>query len=154
MGINTKIARIPFFILYLVLAGLVSFNWARVVLFQKNFEVFRASQPWDYYLSSFFSSTFGISHRQYFIFALPVVLISLYLIPNLIGRLLGLDRNSNIKGSNHVAAIIILLLAPATLGLDKFFGHDWKSQLIPGLILISLFSIWSWIDEQKAKKNI
>ena len=36
MGINAKIAKIPFFILYLILVGLTSFNWIRVILFQKD----------------------------------------------------------------------------------------------------------------------
>ena len=151
MGINAKIAKIPFFILYLILAGLTSFNWFRVILFQRNFEVFRADQPWDYYLSNFFSNTFGITHQQYFIFALPVVLIGLCLIPKTVGKLLNLDKNTNIKGDNHVAIILILLVAPVTLGLHKLFAFGWRSYLIPGIVLISLFSIWSWIDEKNKK---
>ena len=151
MGINTKIAKIPFFILYLILATFTSFNWIRVILFQKNWEIFRKQQPWDYYLSDFFSHTFGISQQQYFIFALPIVLMSLYVIPKIIGKLLSLDKNSNVKGDNHIAVIIILLVAPTTLGLHKLFDFGWRSYLIPGIILITLFSIWSWIDEKKAQ---
>lgn len=154
MGINSKIARIPFIILYLILAAFTSFNWIRVILFQKDFEAFRTSQPWDYYLSNFFSNTFGITHQQYFIFFLPVVLIVLYLIPKIVGKLLNLDRATNIKGDNYVAIIIILLIVPVTLGLHNFFGFGWRSRLIPGIILIILFSIWSWIDEQKAKGKV
>ena len=151
MGINAKIAKIPFIVLYLILAGFTSFNWIRFILFQKNFEVFRTAQPWDYYLSNFFVNTFGIPHQQYFIFALPVVLVSLYLIPKIVGKLLNLDKNTNIKGDNHVAIILILLVAPITLGLHKFFGFGWRNYLIPGIILISLFSIWSWADEKNKK---
>ena len=151
MGINAKIAKIPFIVLYLILAGFTSFNWIRFILFQKNFEVFRTAQPWDYYLSNFFVNTFGITHQQYFFFALPVVLVSLYLIPKIVGKLLNLDKNTNIKGDNHVAIILILLVAPVTLGLHKFFGFGWRSYLIPGIILISLFSIWSWADEKNKK---
>lgn len=153
MGVNSKVAKVPFFILYLILAVLVAFNWIRVILFQKDFEAFRATQPWDYYLSGFFSNTFGITPRQYFIFALPIVLIGLYLIPKVVGKLLNLDKNSNIKGDNHTAIILILLAAPATLGLHRFVGFDWRSRVIPGIILMALFSVWSWIDEQKAKKK-
>jgi len=152
MGINTKVAKIPFIVLYLILAGFTTFNWIRVILFQNNFEAFRTTQPWDYYLSSFFSNTFGITHQQYFILTLPFVLIGLYIIPKMLGKLLNLDKNTNIKGDNHVAVISILLIAPVALGLHKFFGFDWRSHLIPGIILIALFSIWSWMDEQKAKK--
>ncbi|RJR25763.1 hypothetical protein C4578_00825 [Candidatus Microgenomates bacterium] len=143
MGINTKIAKIPFFILYLTLAGLTSFNWVRVILFQKDFGAFRTTQPWDYYLSRFFSSTFGISQQQYFILAFPVVLICLYLIPKLFGKLMSTDKSSNVKGDNHVAATLILLTAPSILSLP----------IALGIILIVLFSIWSWMDEQKAKKK-
>jgi len=151
MGINSRIAKIPFFILYLILAGFTSFNWISVILFQKNWEVFRTQQPWDYYLSNFFSDTFGITHQQYFIFALPVVLIDLYAIPKIVGKLLNSDKNTNIKGDNHVAIILILLVAPTTLGLYKLFALGWRSYLIPGIILISLFSIWSWLDERNKK---
>lgn len=144
MGINSKIAKVPFFLLYLVLALAVSYNWIRVILFQQNFEVFRSSQPWDYYLSNFFSKTFGITRQQYFIFAFPVVLIFLYLIPKLFGKLMSADKNSNVKGDNHVTVTLILLIAPSILGLP----------VILGIILIALFSIWSWMDKQKAKKKI
>jgi len=149
MGINAKIAKIPFFVLYLIVAGLTSFNWVRVILFQKNFEAFRITQPWDYYLANIFENLFGITHQQYFIFALPVVLIGLYLIPKAVGKLLNLDKNTNIKGDNHVTAMLILLIAPVALGLHKLFAFGWRSYLIPGIVLISLFSIWSWADEKK-----
>lgn len=141
MGINAKIAKIPFLILYLILAGLTSFNWIRVILFQQDFEAFRTTQPWDYYLSNFFSNAFGITHQQYFIFAFPVVLICLYLIPKLFGKFMNMDKNSNVKGDNHVTVVLILLTAPSILSLP----------IVSGIILIVLFSIWSWMDEQKAK---
>jgi len=138
MGINPKIAKIPFFFLYLILAGLISFNWIRVILFQQDFEVFRTTQPWDYYLSNFFSNSLGLPQKQYFIFAFPIVLISLYLIPKLFGKLMSTDKNSNVKGDNHIAALLILLTTPSILGLP----------VISGIILILLFSIWSWMDER------
>lgn len=141
MGINAKIAKIPFFLLYLILTGFTSFNWIRVILFQRNFEVFRTTQPWDYYLSNFFSTSFGITQRQYFIFTFPVVLIYLYLIPKLFGKLMSMDKNSNVKGDNHVAVILILLTAPSILNL----------HVVSGIILIVLFSIWSWVDEKNKK---
>lgn len=148
MGINSKIAKIPFFILYSVLAVFTSFNWIRVILFQKDFEVFRAAQPCDYYLANFFSNTFSITHQRYLIFALPIVLIGLYLIPKIFGELLNLDLNTSIKGDNHMAIIFILLIAPVSLDVHKLFNCGWKSYLIPGIVLISLFSIWSWADER------
>ncbi|MDD5073558.1 MAG: hypothetical protein PHU92_00005, partial [Candidatus Shapirobacteria bacterium] len=129
MGINARIAKIPFFILYLTLAGLTSFNWIKIILFQKDFEAFRTQQPWDYYLSNFFSDTFGITHQQYFIFALPIILVGLYLVPKIVGKLLNLDESTNIKGNNHVAIILILLVAPVTLGLHKLFALGWRSYL-------------------------
>jgi hypothetical protein len=143
MGINTKVAKTPFLILYLILAGLTSFNWIRVILFQKDFETFHTTQPWDYYLSNFFSTNFGITHQQYFIFAFPVVLVCLYLIPKLFGKLMNMDKNSNVKGDNHVAAIFILLTAPSIINLP----------IVSGIILIILFSIWSWIDEKQEKRK-
>ncbi len=153
MGINSKIARIPFFVLYLILIVITSYNWFRVILFQKNFEVFKTEQPWDYHLSNFFVNNFGITHQQYFLFAFPVILLLLYIIPKIIGKLMSLDEKSNIKGDNHTAIIIILLTAPVVLGIHKFIGPGWKNNLIPGIILIVIFSIWSWIDEKKYKSQ-
>ncbi len=142
MDINAKIAKVPFFVLYLILAVCTSFNWISVILFQKDFAAFQTEQPWDYYLSIFFANTFGITQRQYFIFALPIVLLGLYVIPKAVGKLMSLDKSSNVKGDNHVATILILLVAPATLGLHS---------LVPGVIMIFLFSIWSWADEKNKK---
>ncbi|MBU2028719.1 hypothetical protein KJ761_02390 [Patescibacteria group bacterium] len=122
-------------------------------MFQKNFEAFRTEQPWDYYLSSFFVDNFGITHQQYFIFAFPIILLLLYAIPKIMGKLMSLDLKSNVKGDNHVAIMLVLLVVPATLGINKFIGPGWKSHIIPGIILIVLFSIWSWIDEKKFKSQ-
>jgi hypothetical protein len=151
MSVNAKIAKIPFLLLYVILVLCTCFNWIRVILFQKDWEAFQTQQPWDYYLANFFSNTFGISNQQYFIFALPVVLLVLYAVPKLLGALLNLDKKTNIKGDNHVAIILILFIAPATLGLYKLFNAGWRSYLIPGAILILLFSLWSWIDEKNSK---
>ncbi len=153
MNINSKIAKIPFLVLYLIMAVLISYNWIRVILFQKDFEAFRTEQPWDYHLSNFFVSSFGITHQQYFIFALPVILILLYAIPKIMGKLMNLDTSSNVKGDNHTAIIIILLVAPVALGVHKLLGPGWKNHLLPGVILIILFSIWSWIDEKRFKSQ-
>lgn len=153
MGINSKISKVPFFILYLILATLTLYNWVRVVLFQTNFEIFRIEQPWDYYLSNFFSSFFGITHQQYFLFSLPIILLILYFIPIIFGRLLNLDKKSNIKGDNHLSLIIILLIIPGVFDFPHLFGSSWQSHLSLGLLLVILFSIWSWIDEKRHKTN-
>ncbi len=153
MGINKIVAKIPFFVLYVVLVIITSFNWIRVILFQRNFEVFRTEQPWDYYLSNFFINNFGITHQQYFIFALPVMLLLLFIIPEIVGKLMSLDRNSNVKGDNHVAIILILFIAPVTLGLHKLLDLGWRGHLIPGIILIIIFSILSWLDERSSQKT-
>ena len=151
MGINSRVARIPFFILYLILAVPTSYNWVRVILFQQNFEIFRSSQPWDYYLSSFFVNNFGITHQQYFLFAFPVMLLGLYVIPKIFGKLMSMDKTTNVKGDNHIATILILLIFPSTLGAYRLFGAGWRGYLLPGVILIILFSVWSWLDEKQHK---
>lgn len=153
MNMNSKVSKIPFFVLYLILAFFTSYNWIRVILFQKNFEVFKTEQPWDYYLSNFFVNNFGITHQQYFIFALPIILLLLYVIPKVVGKLMSLDAKSNVKGDNHIAIILILLIAPVALGIHKLIGPGWKNHLIPGVILVILFSIWSWMDEKKYKSE-
>ena len=153
MNINYKAAKIPFFVLYIILAIITSYNWIRVILFQKNFEVFKTEQPWDYYLSNFFVNNFGITHQQYFLFAFPMILLLLYAIPKIVGKMMSLDTKSNVKGDNHVAIIIILLTTPVALEIHKFIGPGWKNHLIPGIILVVIFSIWSWMDEKKYKSQ-
>lgn len=152
MGINSKVAKIPFFILYLILAISTSYNWIRVILFQKDFEIFRTTQPWDYYLANIFTNAFGITQQQYFLFAFLIVLIGMYAIPKIVGKLINLDKKSNIKGDNHVAIILILLVAPVAFGLHNLIDFGWRSYLIPGIVLITLFSVWSWLDERQAQK--
>ncbi|MCJ7569694.1 MAG: hypothetical protein MUO58_19470 [Anaerolineales bacterium] len=152
MDINRKIAKIPFDVLYAILALLVSFNWLSVILFQKNFSVFESEQPWDYYLASIASRLFGIEHRQYYVFALPIVLIVIYGVLKLTGWLIGLDKKTEIKGDNHTAIIAILLVLPVSLGVHKLLGPGWRNNLLPGVVLIIAFSIWTGIAESKAKK--
>ena len=151
MNINYKAAKIPFFVLYIILAIITSYNWIRVILFQKNFEVFKTEQPWDYYLSNFFVNNFGITHQQYFLFAFPMILLLLYAIPKIVGKMMSLDTKSNVKGDNHVAIIIILLATSVALGIHNLIGPGWKNHLIPGVILVAIFSIWSWMDEKRFK---
>lgn len=141
MRINSKIANVPFFILYLILTALFSVNWVQVILFQKDFEAFRATQPWDYYLSHVFAETFGTSQREYFMFMFPILLVGLYALPKVLGKLMSLDKKSNIKGDNHIATLIILLVAPSILGMP----------VLSGLVLVIAFSLLSFMDEQKTR---
>jgi len=151
MGINSKIAKIPFLLLYAINASLILFNWLRVIFFQNDFDVFATEQPWDHFIATKFSEIFQTSYHSYFIFTLPIYLVLLFLFLKLTGKLLNLDKKSNIKGDNHIAVIIILFIAPVTFGVNKLLGPGWRNYLLPGVILIILFSILSWVDEKKYK---
>ncbi|MCL4374884.1 hypothetical protein M1523_03400 [Patescibacteria group bacterium] len=151
MGINSKIAKIPFWGLYLILAALTAFNWLRVILFQADFEAFRHTQPWDYYLSRLFADTFGTTQKQYFIFALPVVLIFLDLVPKLFGKLISLDKGSNVKGDNHVAILLMFLFIPSVFNFQALFGLAAPDYLTVSVLMIGIFSLLSWLDERQAK---
>ena len=154
MGINSKIAKIPFLLLYAISAFLILFNWLRVIFFQKDFSAFVKNQPWDHFLATRFSEIFGASYRSYFIFALPIYLILLFLFLKVVGKLLNLDKKSNIKGDNHIAVITILFILPATFGIHTLLGSGWKNHVLPGFILIILFTIISWIDENNSKETL
>lgn len=80
------------------------------------------------------------------------MLLGLYIIPKALGKLMSLDKKSNVKGDNHIAIILLLLIVPVTLGAQKIIGLGWRGYLIPGIVLIVLFSILSWADEEKNKK--
>ena len=154
MGINSKIAKVPFLLLYTISAFLILFNWLRVIFFQKDFSAFAKEQPWDHFLATRFSEIFGASYRSYFIFALPIYLILLFLFLKLFGKLLDLDKKSNIKGDNHIAVITILFILPATFGIHTLLGSGWKNLILPSFILIILFTILSWIDEKNSKETL
>ena len=153
MSINTKVAKIPFLLLYLVNAFLISFNFLKVILFQEDFTSFATEQPWDHFLATKFSEVFSTSYRSYFIFALPVYLVLLFIFLKLFGKLIDLDKRSNVRGENHIAVSVMLFIMPVTLGVHKLLGSGWKNFLFPGFVLIILFSIISGIDEQRFKKG-
>ncbi|MCK5282163.1 MAG: hypothetical protein KAK00_02035 [Nanoarchaeota archaeon] len=44
------------------------------------------------------------------------------------------------------------MILPALLRLQKFI-EGWRGQIIPGVILIIVFSIWTGIEEHKEKKK-
>ena len=71
------------------------------------------------------------------------MLVILYLIPKLAGKLLNLDKNSNVKGDNHTALLLILLVAPSVFGIGIFLG----------LLMVVVFSVLSWMDERGAKSR-
>jgi hypothetical protein len=152
MGMNAKIAKIPFWVLYLILAGLTSFNWVRVILFQTDFEAFKYTQPWDYYLSKVFAKAFGTTQQQYFILVLPVVFILLYLIPKLFGKLMSADKYSNVKGDNHVAILVAFLFIPSVFNFQAL-GIAPGNYLLVSFLMIGVFSALSWLDEKKAKQK-
>jgi len=151
MDINSKIAKIPFLLLYVINVSLILCNWLRVIFFQKDFSAFATEQPWDHLLATKFSEIFAISYRSYFIFALPIYLVLLFVFLKIVGKLLNLDKKSNVKGDNHIAVIGILFMAPVTFGVQKLLGPGWRNHLLPGFILIILFSILSWVDEKNFK---
>jgi len=152
MDLNKKIVKIPFWILYGILACLVIFNWLSVYLLQKDFSAFRSEQPWDHFLASFASNIFNIEYRQYFLFAIPVVLLIMLGAIKFGGWLISLDKNTQIKGDNHIAIIGILLILPTVFGLHRFIG-GWRGNIIPGVMLIIIFSIWTGIEDHKFKKK-
>jgi len=154
MGINSKIAKIPFLFLYIINASLILFNTLRVILFQEDFTAFATEQPWDYFLATKFTETFSITYRTYFIVTLPIYLFLLFVFLKIVGKLLDLDKKSNIKGENHIAVISILFMVPATLGVHKLLGSGWKNLLLPGFILVIIFTIVSAVDEKKSKQQI
>lgn len=76
------------------------------------------------------------------------------MIPKLFGKLMGKDRNSNVKGDNHVALLLISLFIPSVFNIQALFGIAPKDYLIVSFLMISIFSVLSWLDEHKAKRRI
>ncbi len=112
MQLNQKISKIPFLWLYGIAALFYILPAVNVFLFQKNILLFAKDQPWDFLLAGKLAELFDLPVKEGFLLAIPVVLVFLFIIIKAVGRLVNLDKKTNIKGDNYIAAVAILFMLP------------------------------------------
>lgn len=161
MDINQRIAKIPFIILYGIAAFFYMLSSVSVYLHQRDLSLIETDQPWDYFLASKLSALFGVSTREGILLSIPVMLLLIYAVIKVVGWLVNLDKKSEINGDNHAAIIVIMMLLPNFIFQLFLFGfgivlvRGWGLRYagMTGFALVVIFSIVTWIGENKAKKR-
>ena len=157
LNINQKVAKIPFTVLYVVIAFFHITSALAVNKFMGP-NGFQKDQPWDHFLASTASRLFGIPYNNYFLFSIPLYLLGFYGVTKVVGWVIEkLDKKGVINGQNHTAVVIILLLLPnflytlcLMLGAAPIKGWGARPAALLGLGLIVIFSI---ISERVSGEN-
>lgn len=155
MNINQKTAKIPFWVLYLLVAGVTLFDLVFTYIFLSNNPEAHEGNP----VHAYFASIIGL---EYFLFLIPISLPALYggikLGAWIIRRV---DKHTEINGENYMAVILILLTFPNVLINEIFtvlFGKQVlrlgvNPALILAIVLITVYIILTEIADRKAKKK-
>ena len=159
LNINQKIAKIPFILLYGILAFFIVFSFLCTYLYQKDWSAFQEGQPIDYALAGFFSNLFGTEYNVYFLFAIPFMLLLVYGAIRLGGWLVRrMDKRTSINGENHIAMIILILLLPNFIYLMSWFFFrvilSTRALLLFGVFLVIIYIVITEIDDKKKKSEL
>ncbi|OGD65869.1 hypothetical protein A3F08_00055 [Candidatus Berkelbacteria bacterium RIFCSPHIGHO2_12_FULL_36_9] len=154
-NINQKIAKIPFWILYLISSFIICFDLIYTHSFLSNNTQAIEGNPVNAYLSN-------ILGVDYFLFMIPVVLLLLYGAAKFAGWIIRrYYQKSQIKGDNYTIVVVILLTLPNVVFNELFailFNTkpmlSFQGSLIFGLILMAIFMTIAEIADSKATKNI
>jgi hypothetical protein len=155
MDINQRTAKIPFWVLY----GLV----AAITLFDLLFTyTFLSSNPKAYEgnpINAYLADIIGL---EYFLFLIPLALIALYGITKLgAWAIRRMDKHTEINGENYMAVILILLTFPNVL-LNEIFLILFGSQLhvsrfdpalVLAIVLTLSYIVLTEMEDRKAKKK-
>lgn len=152
---NQKMAKIPFWILYLISAFIISFDLIYTSSFLSNNPNAHEGNP----INAYFASIFG---NNYFLFMIPLVLLLLYGAVKLADWIIKTYyKQSQIKGDNYTVIIVTLITLPNVL-----FNEVWalifdakpmlsfRGALIAGLILMAIFMTITEIIDSKIIKNL
>ena len=155
MDINQLTARIPFWVLYLIASCITVFDLTFTYLFLSEHARAYEGNP----SHAFFAGVFGL---EYFLFLIPVALITFYGIAKFGGWLIQyLDKRTQINGENYVLVIISLFTFPNFLFNELFltlFGTQLaisgiNLSLVVGVVLILGYILLTEMADRKAKKD-
>lgn len=152
MSINQKISKIPFWILYGILASLIIWDFIFTYLTIKNNPHMGEGNP----INVFFIQAFGL---EYFLWSIPIILILIYGVIRLgAWMVVNIDKRPDLNGKNHVAIMCILLVFPNVLreiikflfGVWVIKGWNLKYSLVSGVALMVVYII---LTEYVSKKK-
>lgn len=155
MDINQRTAKIPFWVLYGLAAGIVLFDIIFTYIFLSNNP--RAHE--GNLVNAYFASIIGL---EYFLFLIPISLPFLYGVIKLGAWILRrVDKHTEINGENCMAVILILWTFPNVLINEIFtilFGKQalrlsFDQVLILAVVLITVYLILTEIADRKFKKK-
>ena len=163
MNINQKIAKIPFWILFGILSFLVIFSFVYTYA-HMDYPRTKEGNLANHFLALTFSNVFSTSYENYFLYSIPFVLLLLYGALRLAKWLVRVvDKKTNIKGDNHAAIIIILLMLPNVLHqiIATLFGvflienlsSEFKYTTLIGVALGAIYLILAEFIESRMNKK-
>lgn len=154
-NINQKMAKIPFWILYLVSAFVITFDLIYTYSFlSHNLQATEGNPIHLYFLNIF--------EVNYFLVLIPIALLILYGVAKLAGWIIRrFYPKSQTKGENHILIIVILLALPNVLFNEVFAilfniqpTLSFRGALVSGLILMAIFIAITEIVDSRATKEI
>jgi hypothetical protein len=153
MNINQKTAKIPFWVLYGLAAGIVLFDLIFTYIFLSNNPSAHEGNP----INAYFASIIG---PEYFLFLIPISLPFLYGVIKFGAWIIRrMDKHTEINGENYMAVILILLTFPNVL-INEIFTVlfekpilSFNQVLILAVVLITVYSILTEITDRKSKKK-
>ncbi len=143
LNLNKKIAKIPFWILYSILAFLIMWDFVFTYFTIKTNPNASEGNPVNAYLMH----VFGL---EYFLWSLPIILIMIYFVIRLGDwMLVNVDKRTDINGNNHIAIMGIMLVFPNVLRMFiKLFSGVWiirnwglKYSFLSGFVLMMIYII-------------
>lgn len=155
MDINQKTAKIPFWILYGLVAGITLFDLVFTYIFLSNNPEAHEGNP----IHAYFVSIIGL---EYFLFLIPISLLALYGVIKFAGwGIRRIDKHTEINGENYMAVILILLTFPNVLINEIFtflFGKQvlrlrFNPALILAIVLTTVYIILTEMADRKYKKK-
>jgi len=155
MNINQRTAKIPFWVLFGLVAGITLFDLIFTYLFLSSNPEAHEGNP----IHAYFASIVGL---EYFLFLIPLSLFALYgVIKFGAWAIRRLDKHIEINGENFMAVILILLTFPNVLINEIFvvlFGKQvlrlgFNAALILAVVLTTVYIILTETADRKSKKK-
>jgi len=151
-NINQKIAKIPFWMLYVISAFIITFDLVFTYFFLSANSHAREGNP----LNAYLASIFGLN---YFLILIPIVMILLFAAAKLGDWIIStFYKQSQIKGDNHVLVAVILLTFSNILFNEVFVllfdikpMLSFKNVLIIGMLLMGVYITITEIADSKSK---
>jgi ABC-type Mn2+/Zn2+ transport system permease subunit len=155
MDINQGTAKIPFWILYGLAAGITVFDLVFTYLFLSSNTSAHEGNP----ALAYFASIIG---PQYFLLMIPASLLTFYgVIKFGAWAIRRIDKRTEINGGNYMAVLIILLTLPNVLMNEIFpvlFGRqllrlNFDLALIVAIVLFIVYIVLTETADRRYKKK-